>query len=382
MRWSPASWRALEARQQPVYPDPDALETTLAELAGRPPLVALADVDALTARLAEAQASRAFLLQAGDCAERLSDTPADTQAMAGLIESLAEDIEGYENLSVIRLGRIAGQFAKPRSQAMERRDQRVLPAWRGDSVNDMAFDATDRAPDPARLLAGYDHATASLAALGGSLFTSHEALLLPFEQALVRHDPKSGRWFAGSAHFLWIGARTLFPGSAHVELLRGLANPIGLKCGRDLAPDDLARILDWLNPERAAGRITLIVRMGSERIAAALPPLLRAVRTSGHPVLWCCDPLHGNTIRAANGVKRRVMVRIEAEARAFLAIVESEGAHAGGLHLELTHHPVAECDGPGRSDDCRDPRLNAGQALSVVRLFSATPARRCAPALA
>lgn len=380
MDWSPDSWRASPARQQPAWPDRAVLEEVLAELSRRPALVTLADVDALTARLAAAQRGEAMLLQAGDCAERLGDTPADTRAMADLIADLADKIGAETTLPVVRIGRIAGQFAKPRSHALERRGEDALPVWRGDSVNDMAFDAAARRPDPQRLLAAYDHAAKSLRTLDGTLFTSHEALLLPFEQALIRRGGAGGRWFAGSAHLLWIGARTLFPGSAHVELLRGLANPVGLKCSSDLAPDDLLDIVDQLNPSREAGRITLIVRMGADRIAAALPPLVRAVQRSGHPVLWCSDPMHGNTIRSADGVKRRDMARIAAEARAFADIVEAGGAPAGGLHLEITHRAVAECDGAGSRDDCRDPRLNPDQALAIARKFAAARART--PALA
>ena len=380
MSWSPDSWRACLARQQPAWPDRAALEEVLAELSRQPALVTLADIDALTARLAEAQRGDALLLQAGDCAERLSDTPADTRAMADLVDGLAGEIGAEMAMPVVRIGRIAGQFAKPRSHALERRGEGALPVWRGDSVNDMAFEASARPPDPRRLLAAYDHAAGSLQSLGGTLFTSHEALLLPFEQALIRCEEASGRWFAGSAHFLWIGARTLFSTSAHVELLRGLANPIGLKCGPDLASDDLLAILDRLNPNREAGRITLIARMGKDRVESALIPLLRAVRRSGHPVLWCCDPMHGNTMRAADGVKRRDMARIAAEACAFVDIVKAEGAHAGGLHLEITHRAVSECDGAGSRDDCRDPRLNPDQALEIARLFAAARAKM--PALA
>lgn len=379
MDWTPAGWRAFEARQQPDYPEPNALDAVLVELAARPPLVQIKAIDALTGRLAEAQTGGALLLQAGDCAERLTDTVADVHGMAALIDELGNEIETAVPLPAIRIGRIAGQFAKPRSHALERRDGRALPVWRGDSVNEMAFDAAARTPDPARLLAAYDHAAASLNVLGGARFTSHEALLLPFEQALIRHDPAGGRWFAGSAHFLWIGARTLFPGSAHVEALRGLANPVGLKCGPGLGAEDLLRIIDRLNPEGEAGRITLIVRMGEDRIAAALPSLVRSVRRSSHPVLWCCDPLHGNTLRAADGVKHRATSRIIAETRAFQEIMRDEGAHAGGLHLELTHRDVLECDGAGSRDDCRDPRLNPDQARAVTRLFGAR-ARSCAPA--
>ncbi|MGQ0659489.1 3-deoxy-7-phosphoheptulonate synthase [Sphingosinicella sp.] len=382
MDWRPESWRAFEARQQPVYPEPIALDAALAEIAARPPLVTLVEIDALTAQLTDAQAGRAFLLQAGDCAERLSDTPAGTRAMAALIANLGGELEERGGLPVVRLGRIAGQFAKPRSQALERRDGRALPAWRGDSVNDMAFEAVARRPDPARLLAAYDHAAVSRQLLRGILFSSHEGLLLPFEETLVRRDSASGRWFGGSAHLLWIGARTLFPGSAHVELLRGLANPVALKCGPDLAADDLLRLLSRLNPERMAGRITLVIRMGAERIVAALPSLLRAARSAGQPVLWCCDPLHGNTVRGPDGTKRRGMARIEAEAQAFLDIFDAEGTPPGGLHLELTHRGALECDGRMSRDDCRDPRLNPDQARRIVRLFAASRAHRRMPALA
>jgi 3-deoxy-7-phosphoheptulonate synthase len=381
MNWSPDSWRAFEARQQPVYPDRAALDAALADLSRRPALVAPGDVDALVARLADAQRGEVVLLQAGDCAERLSDTPADTAAMAALIDALAREIGEESALPVVRVGRIAGQFAKPRSSALDRRDGGALPVWRGDSVNDMTFDASARRPDPSRLLAAYDHAEASSRMLGSALFTSHEALLLPFEQAMIRRDEAGGRWFAGSAHCLWIGARTLFPGSAHVELLRGLANPIGLKCGPELSPHDLIQLLDGLNPERQAGRITLIARMGADRIATALPPLMGAVRRSGHPVLWCCDPMHGNTMRASDGLKHREMARIEAETRAFAEIAVETGIVVGGLHLELTHRAVAECDGAGSRDDCRDPRLNPDQARRIALLFAAARTRSRAPAL-
>lgn len=381
MIWSPDDWRGFEARQQPAYPDRQALEAVLAGLAARPALVRIEDIDALTARLADVQTGCALLLQAGDCAERLSDGVTDALATAALIAGLADAIETDSGLPVVRIGRIAGQFAKPRSHELERRGGHALPVWRGDNVNAMAFNDAARTADPTRLLAAHDHAAATLTALGGALFTSHEALLLPFEHALIRHDRRSGRWFAGSAHLLWIGARTLFADSAHVELLRGLANPIGLKCGPDLASDELLPIIERLNPDGEAGRITLIIRMGTGGIETALPSLIRGVGRSRHPVLWCCDPLHGNTIRAADGTKQRDMARIAAETRAFMALVKAERVRGGGLHLELTHRDVIECDGPGSRDDCRDPRLNPDQALAIARLFAAR-ARHPVPALA
>jgi 3-deoxy-7-phosphoheptulonate synthase len=377
MSWSPDSWRSCEARQQPAYPDPDALAAAARELAAYPPLVPLDEVEALTAAIAEAQAGRAFLLQGGDCAESFAEfSPENIEGNFRLIEAMAARIAAASGLGVIRVGRMAGQFAKPRSAALEVRDGIALPAYRGDIVNSIAFDAAARRPDPERMFRAYAQAAATLDRLKGRAFyASHECLLLPFEQALVRTD---GRAYAASAHFLWIGDRTRFVGSAHVEFARGLANPIGIKCGPALVPETLLALLDILNPAREPGRITLIARMGHDRVAASLPPLIRAVGGSGHPVLWACDPMHGNTMRTPGGAKTRPLASILAETEAFFAAAAAEGVRCGGLHFEMTGRDVAECTGggvaPGDADmadryhtHC-DPRLNPAQAIALAEL--------------
>jgi len=395
MSWSPGSWRSCEARQQPPYPDAAALAAATRELAPYPPLVHAAEVEALKAALAEAQAGRAFLLQGGDCAESFAEFSAENiERNFALIERLAARIAAASGLRVIRLGRMAGQFAKPRSAALELRGDVALPAYRGDIVNSIAFDAAARRPDPERMFRAYAQAAATLDRLrglagGAAFYTSHEALLLPFEQALVRGE--AGRAYGSSAHFLWIGDRTRFVGSAHVEFLRGLANPIGIKCGPALAPETLLRLLDILDPRREPGRITLIARLGHARIAAALPPLLRAVRGSGRPVLWACDPMHGNTMRTAAGAKTRPLALILAETEAFFAAAAAEGIRCGGLHFEMTGRDVAECTGagvaPGDADmadryhtHC-DPRLNPAQALALAELVADALARQAVPDL-
>ena len=386
--WSPTSWRRFEARQQPDYPDPAALAAAERELAAYPPLVALADVDALKAAIAAAQRGEAFLLQGGDCAESFAEfSPQNIEANVALLEAMGTRIAAASGLQVIRVGRMAGQFAKPRSTAVETRGDVALPAYRGDIVNGIAFEPAARRPDPERMFRAYAQAAATLSRIGAAAFTSHEALLLPFEEALVRGE--AGRAYASSAHFLWIGDRTRFAGSAHVEFARGLANPIGIKCGPTLEPDTLLRLLDDLNPAREPGRITLIARMGDDRVAQALPPLLRAVQRSGHPVLWSCDPMHGNTIRTALGSKTRPLDRILAETRAFFAISSAEGVRCGGLHFEMTGRDVAECIGggvaPGDPDmgdryhtHC-DPRLNPTQAMALADLVAASLARASEP---
>jgi 3-deoxy-7-phosphoheptulonate synthase len=377
--WSPSSWRRFEARQQPDYPDPAALLAAERELADYPPLVAFRDVDALKHALAGAQRGETFLLQGGDCAESFAEfSSANIEANLALLEGMAQRLGAGSGPPIIRLGRMAGQFAKPRSAESETRGGVSLPAYRGDIVNGIAFDARARRPDPERMFRAYAQAAATRSRIGRAAYTSHEALLLPFEQALVRTDPETGRAYATSAHFLWIGDRTRFGGSAHVEFARGLANPIGIKCGPSLDGETLLGLLETLDPAREPGRITLIARMGWERIEAALPPLLRAVRGSGRPVLWSCDPMHGNTVRTALGSKTRPLDRILAETRAFFAIAAVEGVRCGGLHFEMTGRDVAECIGggvaPGDPDmadryhtHC-DPRLNPGQAMALAHL--------------
>lgn len=374
MTWSPQSWRDCEARQQPDYPDPEALAAAERELSAYAPLVPIEQVDRLRSALAEAQAGRAFLLQGGDCAESFAEfSPANIDAKADLLDAMAAPI-GASGLEVIRVGRMAGQFAKPRSAAMEVREGLALPAYRGDIVNSLAFDAAARRPDPERMFRAYAQAAATLARLRDrAIFVSHEALLLPFEESLVRVDPESGRPYASSAHFLWIGDRTRFAGSAHVEFARGLANPIGIKCGPSLDPEMLRRLLAILDPGREPGRITLIGRFGHDRIESRLPPLLRTIAAEGHPVLWVCDPMHGNTIASAEG-KTRLLSEILAETRAFFAVARAEGVRPGGLHFEMTGREVAECRGEeaqaGRYDSHCDPRLNPKQAMQLAALVA------------
>ena len=386
MRWTPSSWRSFEARQQPAYPDPAALGAATRELRAYPPLVALAEVEALKSALAEAQAGHAFLVQGGDCAESFAEfSPETIASSAGLILAMADEIADASGLPAIRVGRIAGQFAKPRTADPEVRGEASLPAYRGDIVNGLAFTAGARTADPERMFRAWAQSAATLAhlrivagAVAAPVFTSHEALLLSYEEALVREDGETGRHWASSGHFLWIGDRTRFPGSAHVEFARGLANPIGIKCGPSLDPDDLLRLLDLLDPDRAPGRIALIARMGYEAAAERLPPLLRAVRREGRPVLWSCDPMHGNTIETAAGLKTRRLGHIFAELTAFCGAAAAEGVVPGGIHVEMTGRDVIECTGGAlrvaedelgeRYDSHCDPRLNAGQAMELAAL--------------
>jgi 3-deoxy-7-phosphoheptulonate synthase len=387
--WTPSSWRALEARHQPAYGDPAALDSTLRELAAYPALVPSAEARALKADIAEAQAGRAFLLQGGDCAESFAEfSPETIRGTAALIEAMAERLEAASGLAVVRVGRIAGQFAKPRSRELEHKDGRDLPMYRGDIVNGLAFDEAARRPDPERMFRAYGQSAATLSHLRARagpepIYTSHEALLLPYEQALTRRD--GAGWYGGSAHFLWVGDRTRFAGSAHVEYLRGLTNPIGIKCGPTLGPGLLVELLDTLNPGREPGRITLVSRMGFAEVERALPPLLRAVAGEGQPVLWACDPMHGNTVRTASGYKTRPLGRILGELRAFFASTRAEGVRGGGIHIEMTGRDVTECTGgvqPVTEEDLAaryhthcDPRLNRAQALEVADLVAVELAR-------
>jgi 3-deoxy-7-phosphoheptulonate synthase len=379
--WTPSGWRRFEARQQPDYPDPHALAAAERELAAYPPLVAFRDVDALRAAIAGAQQGESFLLQGGDCAESFAEFSAENiDANLALLRAMARRIAHASSRPVIRLGRMAGQFAKPRSAGAETRDGLALPAYRGDIVNGIAFDASARRPDPERMFRAYAQSAATLSRIGREARTSHEALLLPYEEALVRIDPESGKAYSTSAHFLWIGDRTRFPGSAHIEFARGLANPIGIKCGPSLDPDTLPSLLDALDPHREPGHITLIARMGRDRAEAALPPLFQAVRRSGHPVLWSCDPMHGNTIRTALGSKTRPLDAILAETRIFFDAARAEGVRCGGLHFEMTGRDVAECTGGGVADSAPDmadryhthcdPRLNPAQAMALAELVA------------
>jgi 3-deoxy-7-phosphoheptulonate synthase len=440
MAWSPTSWRGHEARQLPDYPDPDALAAAEARIAAFPPLVFAGEARALTAHLAEVAAGRAFLLQGGDCAESFAEFhPDNIRDTFRVILQMAVVLTYASKLPVVKVGRMAGQFAKPRSAPTEERDGVSLPSYRGDNVNDIAFTPDARRPDPERMVRGYNQSAATLNLLrafaqggyanlvqvhrwtldfmgrspwaeryqaladrigdaldfmaacgidpetvpqlqGTSFYTSHEALLLPYEQAMTRRDSLTGDWYDTSAHLLWIGDRTRFEGSAHVEFLRGIGNPIGIKCGPSLDPDTLLRLLDLLDPARQPGRITLISRYGYDKVEKGLAPLVRAVKREGRPVVWSCDPMHGNVVKAGNGYKTRPFERILAEVRGFFAVHRAEGTHGGGVHIEMTGQNVTECTGgavaitdeglAARYHTHCDPRLNAGQSLELAFLLA------------
>ena len=355
--WHPALWRTRPAAQQPVYADAGALAAVEAELAAADALVLLEAAEALRGRLAEAAAGRSLLLQGGDCAETFAQ--ADLAGLAALFDRLASMLP----LRAVTVARIAGQFAKPRTVEGK--------VWRGEIVN--ARDALE--PDPDRMRSAYAHSAETLRRLPSGLYASHEALLLPYEQALVRRAT-DGRWWSGSGHLLWIGERTRQPGGAHVAFAAGLANPIGVKLG-EIGADELRRLADLIDPAREPGRLTLIVRMGS-RIDAGLPLLMRVLRQDGRQPLWVSDPLHGNTRRGGARKERRLDDALR-EVEAFAAIARSEGVHAGGLHLEMTPEDVAEVsggqEGEGWTSAC-DPRLNPRQAEAVAGAFVAALGRR------
>ena len=438
--WTPDSWRRHEARQLPVYRDAAALAATETELKSYPPLVFAGEARDLTVQLAEVAAGKAFLLQGGDCAESFAEFhPNNIRDTFRVLLQMAVTLTFASKLPVVKVGRMAGQFAKPRSGDVEVIDGVALPSYRGDNVNGTEFTAAAREPDPARMMRGYMQSAATLNLLrafatggyaslhqvhqwnldfGGrslwseqyqaladrigeaidfmaacgispetvpqlkatSFFTSHEALLLGYEQAMTRQDSLTGDWYDTSAHMLWIGDRTRFAGSAHVEFLRGVGNPIGLKCGPGLTADDLLRLIDVLNPANQPGRLTLITRFGSDQVEAALPRLVRAVERAGRSVVWSCDPMHGNTVKAAGGYKTRPFERILSEVRSFFAVHRAEGTHAGGIHVEMTGQNVTECTGgaiaitdEGLGDRYQtqcDPRLNASQALELAFLLA------------
>ncbi|HRY16281.1 MAG TPA: 3-deoxy-7-phosphoheptulonate synthase class II, partial [Candidatus Competibacteraceae bacterium] len=403
--WTPDGWRNRPAVQMPDYEDAVALAEVEERLAHSLPLVFTGEIDALRIQLAEVAAGRAFLLQGGDCAESFGDfnERAITDTFRVLLQ-MAVILTFAAACPVVKVGRLAGQFAKPRSAPVETREGVNLPSYRGDMVNGLDFTPEARRPDPRRQLRAYSQSAATLNLLralaqGGfadlhrvqqwnldflraspqgtryrdlagrisetlafiracgldaatdpqvrqvQFYTSHEALLLGYEQALTQRDPLSGAWCDGSAHFLWIGERTRQVDGAHVEFLRGIANPIGLKLGPTVDPDTLLRLIDTLNPGNQAGRLTLISRMGAERIETALPPLIRAVQREDRSVIWSCDPMHGNTQETDAGYKTRSFNRILDEAQCFFAIHRAEGSIPGGMHFELTGQDVTECLG-------------------------------------
>ena len=438
--WTPESWKAQEARHLPAYENASELAGAEATLAKFPPLVFAGEARALKADLAEVAAGKGFLLQGGDCAESFAEHSADNiRDTFRVLLQMAVVLTFGASLPVVKMGRMAGQFAKPRSAPTETIGGKELPSYFGDIINGIDFDDATRRNDPGRMIQAYGQSAATLNLLrafanggyanlrqvhqwtldhigrspwakkftemadrigealdfmaacgvdpmtvpqlqGTSFYTSHEALLLPYEQALTRRDSLTGDWYDCSAHMLWIGDRTRFDGSAHVEFLRGVGNPIGMKCGPSLEPDALLRMLDLLNPAREAGRMTLISRFGHDKVEDGLPKLVRAVQREGHPVVWSCDPMHGNVIKAESGYKTRPFERILAEARGFFAVHRAEGTHAGGIHIEMTGQDVTECTGGAvaitdsaladRYHTHCDPRLNAAQSIELAFLLA------------
>lgn len=438
-RWSPASWRGRTAAQMPDYPDAAALTEVERTLAGFPPLVFAGEARKLKRTLGEVAKGNAFLLQGGDCAESFAEHSADNiRDFFRVFLQMAVVMTFAAASPVVKVGRIAGQFAKPRSSPNETQNGVSLPSYRGDIVNDIAFEAAARTPDPRRQLEAYRQSAATLNLLrafaGGGyanlenahrwmlgfvkdspqsgryqeladritetlgfmraigldpeghpemratdFYTSHEALLLGFEQAMTRVDSTTGDHYATSGHMIWIGDRTRQPDGAHVEYARGIKNPIGLKCGPSLAADELLRLIDMLDPANEPGRLTLICRFGSDKAQEHLPRLVRAVQRAGRNVVWSCDPMHGNTV-SAGGYKTRPFDRIMSEIRTFFAVHGAEGTYAGGIHLEMTGKDVTECMGGARAiseSDLRDryhtycdPRLNAEQAIEVAFLVA------------
>ena len=438
--WTPQSWRAKPAKHIPDYPDAAKLADVEKTLADYPSLVFAGEARQLKADLATVAEGDAFLLQGGDCAESFAEfNPNNVRDTFRVLLQMAVVLTFAAGSPVIKVGRIAGQFAKPRSAPTETQDDVTLPSYFGDNINGIEFDAGRRVPDPERQLHAYSQAASTLNLLralakGGyadlnlvhlwnmdfvadspeghryeelatqisktldfmkacgidanstpqlqatDFYTSHEALLLGYEQAMTRRDSKTGDWYDTSAHMLWIGDRTRHPDEAHVEFMRGISNPIAMKCGPSLEPDELVRLCDVLNPENEPGRLTLIARFGAEKVGEGLPPLIRAVEREGKKVVWSCDPMHGNTIKAANGYKTRPVDRILKEVQDFMAVHRAEGTHAGGVHFEMTGSDVTECLGGAievteeslsdRYHTHCDPRLNANQALELAFLIA------------
>ncbi len=438
--WSPSSWRSKPALQMPTYPEADALADAETRLSGYPPLVFAGEARDLTAQLARAAEGKAFLLQGGDCAESFAEFgPNNIRDTLKVLLQMTVVLMYGAGLPVVKVGRLAGQFAKPRSADTETIDGVELPSYRGDIINGMEFDEAARIPDPERMIKAYFQAASTLNllrafALGGfadlhkvhrwtqdfvadspagkrygaladqiahalafmeacgltadnvpqvkeaSFFTSHEALLLPYEQALTRQDSLTGQWYDCSAHMLWIGDRTRQPDGAHVEFLRGVGNPLGLKVGPTTPVDDLIRLIDALNPADTPGRLTLIARMGADKVGDFLPPLVEAVKREGRTVVWSCDPMHGNTIKASSGYKTRAVDSVLREVEGFFAVHRDLGTHAGGVHFEMTGQDVTECIGGAQAitEDALaaryhthcDPRLNASQALELAFLIA------------
>ena len=435
--WTPQSWRSKPICQVPVYPDAAALQAVESKLSTHPPLIFAGEARNLKTKLAEVAEGKAFLLQGGDCAESFAEFHANNIRVTFCVFlSMAMVLTFAADVPVVKIGRIAGQFAKPRSDDNETRDGVTLPSYRGDIINGEGFTAAERTPDPQRMLDAYFQAaaTANLVrafATGGyadlsragswyrdthnhhpdlhqkymtvvdkiaqgtdflrtfalaetvkrqtssvDFYFSHEALLLPYEEALTREDSITHKWYATSGHKIWIGDRTRQLDGAHVEFCRGIENPIGLKCGPSMSEDELLKLIALLNPTNEAGRLTLIARFGADQIGEKLPRLIRAVKREGAKVVWSCDPMHGNTVKSATGYKTRPFNRVLKEAKTFFEVHRAEKTHAGGVHLEMTGQNVTECIGGAqditdgdlhdRYNTRCDPRLNASQSLELA----------------
>ncbi len=432
--WSPTSWQSKPALQQPKYPDPAALACAVTRLSKLPPLVTSWEIESLKSQLAEAATGQRFLLQGGDCAETFEECESGNIAdkLKILLQMSLVLVYGTKK-RVIRVGRFAGQFAKPRSEDTETRDGVTLPTYRGDIVNSIEFDAAARAPDPERLLRGYERSALTINfirslidggfadlhhpeywnldfvehsphaeefrriadTIGESIrfmetisgtpvgqtnrvdfFTSHEGLHLHYEQAQTRQVPRREGWYNLSTHMPWLGKRTAAIDGAHVEYFRGIANPIGVKVGPAMTPGRLTDLVGVLDPKGEPGRLTVIHRLGAHDIAHTLPPLIEAVRRTGRSVVWCCDPMHGNTEKTADDIKTRKFEHILAELEQAFEIHRSLDSYLGGVHFELTGDDVTECTGGARGlndTDLRrayksqvDPRLNYEQALEIA----------------
>ena len=439
-KWTPNSWRAKDIRQVPEYPDSAVVDSVEKTLAGQPPLVFAGEARRLRKQLGEVAEGRAFLLQGGDCAEAFAEFhPDNIRDTFKVMLQMAVALTFGAACPVVKVGRMAGQFAKPRSAGTETIDGVELPSYRGDIINGIGFTPEERIPDPERLVKAYHQSASTLNLLrafaqGGyanlrkvhdwnhdfvrnsaqsdryealaqrideaigfmeacgltedkvpqlsetDFYTSHEALLLNYEESLTRVDSLTGDWYDCSAHMLWIGDRTRHLDEAHVEFMRGIHNPIGMKCGPTSNPDDLLKLIDRLNPNNDAGRLTLIVRMGHDKVEEHLPALIRAVEREGKKVVWSCDPMHGNTIKSSSGYKTRPFDRVLAEVRNFFAVHKAEGTYAGGVHFEMTGKDVTECIGGAQAikdEDLSaryhtycDPRLNASQSLELAFLIA------------
>ncbi len=439
-KWSRESWRAKPIQQVPVYPDAAVLTAVEKQLRGYPPLVFAGEARRLKTALGKVADGNAFLLQGGDCAESFAEFhPDNIRDTFRVLLQMAVVLTFGGAVPIVKVGRLAGQFAKPRSSPDETIGGVTLPSYRGDNINGPEFTAEARIPDPHRMVQAYNQSAATLNLLrafaqGGyadlhkvhqwtlgfmtdaataekykrfadriqetlefmeacgltgdtvpqiretELYTSHEALLLPYEEAMCRNDSTTGQWYGCSAHMLWLGERTRQPDHAHVEFMRGIQNPLGVKVGPKTTPEELLTLCDLLNPQNESGRLTVITRMGAERLAEHLPTLVRAVQREGRKIVWVCDPMHANTVKSSTGYKTRQFDRILSEVRAFFAVHRAEGTHPGGVHFELTGKDVTECVGgtqaiteaslADRYHTHCDPRLNASQSLELAFLIA------------